>query len=200
MKAPVSSLGVEPPYRTTFKPTQAARFQRLDGNDYLQFFFGLLRRVNKGTHHRDPKSRFETWTDREWLRQSDNLHLFDNVASRIMLQEGQKKRAKKLYNQLDYRRYERYADGGHGMVVVALAACAYIGWKDGLPCHPNSSGFEVRFGEALDAYGISQKRLQSTFGRFKHDIENRQNLKSRPFDDREPDKSDEWHDSWERGI
>ena len=58
----------------------------------------------------------------------------------------------------------------------------------------------MRFGEAMNAYEIGQKRLQRTFGLFKYDVENQQNLKHRVFDDREPDKSGEWHDSWEGGI
>lgn len=167
---------------------------RYDGKDNHRDLCALLLNYHKGTHTRDPTDRHDTWADREWARQQPNILLFDNVASRVILSDGQKKWAKQLFNQLDYRRYEVRGSEGRGMVAVALVACAYVGWKSGLECHPNSSEMNRWFREALEIYDISDEKFAKYFGRFQSDIERRNHLITRPFDDREPDLVDSYDD------
>ncbi|WP_143095461.1 hypothetical protein [Halopelagius inordinatus] len=112
--------------------------------------------------------------------------------------QGQEKRARRIFNKLDFRRYK---DGNKdGTAIAAFAACAYVGWKDGMECHPNSSNLNRWFAEAMKDLNVCAKRFREFFGRLQSDIENNRYLKTRPLDERGPDVVDEWETEFDGGY
>ena len=158
------------PNKTIFHSDKIPDGSRYDGYDNFYWYYKVLRNLNKGTHQRSETNPYELWTDREWLRHTDNLGMFDAVSCQLDLTDGQKRWGRKRFGQLDLKKYSSPYDKGTGSVLAAFCVCAYICWRNGRKTHPNNSEMDERFTKFMDESKVSDKKFRKWYGRVENDI------------------------------
>lgn len=142
------------------------------------------------------------WTNDPYFTKIDNLHLIEIVADRMGLTEREREQAKTAYFTVHHKKIR-----GVRKDVTAVAVCAYIGEKAGLPYHPQKLDddgdplaehyarmFLCRLDEIVSRYGKVQHHLR---GKSHQGPDNpyRRNCQSRLAETEE----DPFHEYWTEG-
>jgi hypothetical protein len=155
---------------TKFNPEDAPEGSRMDGSEYYNQFYSVLRLINRGTHTRAGNYLNDTWNDNEHKRTTDNLAIYDAIAGQLDLPRGLKSWARNLFKQLDFREFSQPNDSGNGVALAAFCACSYVCWKQGGQTHPNHSDRNAHFRKIQDKLGASNDQFETWYGRFQNKI------------------------------
>lgn len=101
---------------------------RLDGTETFNEYYRRLANLNTGIWT-------GTWADKEALRRSDNLAVFDAIAGQLELTPHQKNVARAAYDDLNLR--ELSSPDGIDATLVAVMVCAVACRADGRMYHPS---------------------------------------------------------------
>lgn len=115
---------------TKFYGSESLPGNRLDNTESLSEHYTRLANINSGIWT-------GTWADKEALRRSDNLAIFDAIAGQLELTPFQARVARTQFDDLNLR--ELSSPNGIDTPLVAIMTCAIVCRQDGRIYHPNRS-------------------------------------------------------------
>ena len=177
-KKPEPIVTPDTPNKTKFHPEEAPWGDRLDGSENYYWYYTVLRNLNRGTHTRAGNNLREMHADREPLRFSDNLGIYDSIACQLDLPSSLKRWGKKLFKRSSYqengtKNFKEFSspyDGGMGIALTAFCACSYVCWQSGWQTHPNQPDRNPNFKRIQSELGFEDKKLRTWYGRFENKV------------------------------
>jgi hypothetical protein len=127
---PEPSIEADTENATKFHGYDASPGSRLDDTESLSEYYRRLANINAGIWTGE-------WADKEALRRSDNLAIFDAISGQLELTPYQKRIARTQFDELNLR--ELSSPSGIDTPLVAIIVSAIVCRQDGRIYHPNRS-------------------------------------------------------------
>lgn len=139
---------------TVIRPREAPR--------ELRAKFRRLREFNRGTYN-GPKRE-----DKEVVYRQDNLHRYDSIASKVLINRFQKERGRELFDSIDVK------DVGIGVDPIIFGVCVVVANEDvqsGARFYPNPhTPDDEEFENMAESLGLSSEKQISAIEKVRNRV------------------------------
>jgi hypothetical protein len=129
---------------------------------HLRAKFRRLREFNRGTYN-GPKRE-----DKEVVYRQDNLHRYDSIASKVLINRFQKERGRELFDSIDVK------DVGIGVDPIIFGVCVVVANEDvqsGARFYPNPhTPDDEEFENMAESLGLSSEKQISAIEKVRNRV------------------------------